>query len=69
MSMHMWAEFRNNPNPLAKVREMKERKRREDPNNIMNPGKHYKVITRYGIPLWGSVFRVFTSLLGVLKYF
>jgi glycolate oxidase len=53
----------------AKVREMKERKRRLDPKNIMNPGKLYQVKTRYGIPLWGSVFRIFTSLLGILKYF
>jgi len=51
------------------VQMMKERKKREDPNNIMNPGKHYKVITRYGIPLWGTAFRIFTSLLGILKYF
>jgi glycolate oxidase len=53
----------------AKVREMKERKRRLDPNDIMNPGKLYQVKTRYGVPLWGSVFRIFTSLLGILKYF
>jgi glycolate oxidase len=53
----------------AKVREMKERKRRLDPNNIMNPGKLYQVKTRYGIPLWGSVYRIFLSLLGILKYF
>ena len=53
----------------AKVREMKERKRRLDPNNIMNPGKLYQVKTRYGIPLLGSVYRIFLSLLGILKYF
>jgi glycolate oxidase len=53
----------------AKVREMKERKRKLDPNDIMNPGKLYQVKTRYGIPLWGPVYRIFTSLLGILKYF
>ena len=52
-----------------KVREMKERKKREDPNNIMNPGKLYKITTRYGIPLWGTAFKIITSLLGILKYF
>jgi len=53
----------------ARVREMKQRKKRLDPNNIMNPGKLYQVKTKYGIPLWGSVYRLFTSFLGVLKYF
>jgi glycolate oxidase len=53
----------------AKVMEMKERKRRLDPKNIMNPGKLYQVNTRYGIPLWGSAYKIFTSLLGILKYF
>jgi glycolate oxidase len=52
-----------------KVREMKSRKRRMDPGNIMNPGKMYQVRTKYGIPLWGTVFRIFTSFLGVLKHF
>ncbi len=52
-----------------KVREMKERKKRLDPNDIMNPGKMYQVKTKYGIPLWGTAFKIFTSLLGVLKYF
>ncbi len=52
-----------------KVREMKDRKRRMDPKNIMNPGKLYQVKTKFGIPLWGSVFRLFTSFLGILKYF
>lgn len=53
----------------AKVREMKERKRRLDPRNVMNPGKMYQVKTKFGIPLWGFAFRIFTSLLGVLKHF
>jgi glycolate oxidase len=49
-----------------KVREMKKRKKRLDPNNVLNPGKMYQVKTRYGIPLWGTAFRFFTSLLGIL---
>ena len=53
----------------AIVREMKERKRRLDPNNIMNPGKLYQVKTKFGIPLWGSVYRLFTSFLSILKHF
>jgi len=53
----------------AKVREMKDRKRRMDPVNIMNPGKMYQVRTKYGIPLWGTAFRIFTSFLGVLRFF
>ena len=53
----------------AMVREMKERKRRLDPNNIMNPGKLYQVKTKFGIPLWGSVYRLFTSFLSILKHF
>jgi glycolate oxidase len=52
-----------------KVREMKKRKKRLDPNNVLNPGKMYQVKTRYGIPLWGTAFRFFTSLLGILRYF
>jgi len=52
-----------------KVREMKERKKRLDPNDVMNPGKMYQVKTKYGIPLWGTAFKIFTLLLGVLKYF
>jgi len=52
-----------------KVREMKERKKLLDPNDVMNPGKMYQVKTKYGIPLWGTAFKLFTSLLGVLKYF
>ena len=52
-----------------KVREMKERKKRLDPNDVLNPGKMYQVKTKYGIPLWGTAFKIFTSLLGVLKYF
>ena len=52
-----------------KVREMKERKKRLDPNDVMNPGKMYQVKTKYGIPLWGTAFKIFTSLLGVLKHF
>jgi glycolate oxidase len=51
-----------------KVREMKERKKRLDPNDIMNPGKMYQVKTKYGIPLWGTAYKIFTSLLGLLKY-
>lgn len=53
----------------AKVREMKERKKRLDPKNIMNPGKMYQVKTRFGIPLWGFAFKLFTSFLGILKHF
>lgn len=52
-----------------KVREMKERKRKLDPRDIMNPGKMYQVKTKYGIPLWGSVYRVMTFFLGVLRIF
>jgi glycolate oxidase len=52
-----------------KVREMKERKRRLDPNDVLNPGKMYQVKTKYGIPLYGTAYKIFTSLLGVLKYF
>jgi glycolate oxidase len=52
-----------------KVKEMKERKRTLDPNDVLNPGKMYQVKTKYGIPLWGTTFKIFTSLLGVLKYF
>ena len=51
-----------------KVREMKDRKRRVDPQDIMNPGKLYKVKTKYGIPLWGRAFRLFTWILGALRY-
>lgn len=53
----------------AKVREMKERKKKLDPKNIMNPGKLYQVKTKYGVPLWGSVYKLFISFLGILKYF
>ena len=52
-----------------KVREMKERKKRMDPNDVLNPGKMYQVKTKYGIPLYGTVYKIFTSLLGLLKYF
>jgi len=53
----------------AKVREMKERKKKLDPKNIMNPGKLYQVKTKYGVPLWGSVYKLFIAFLGILKYF
>ena len=53
----------------AKVREMKARKKRMDPNNIMNPGKLYQVKTKFGFPLWGSVYRLLTSFFRILKYF
>jgi len=53
----------------ARVREMKERKKRLDPSDIMNPGKLYQVKTKFGIPLWGSVYRLFTSFLRILKHF
>jgi glycolate oxidase len=53
----------------SKVNEMKAFKKKIDPKNIMNPGKMYKVETKFGIPLWGFTFRVFTTFLGVLKYF
>ena len=52
-----------------KVSKVKERKRKVDPNKIMNPGKMYQVKTRYGFPLWGTVFMIFTAFLGVLKHF
>jgi len=52
-----------------KVKEMKDRKKRMDPKNIMNPGKMYQVKTKFGIPLWGFAFKIFTSLLGILKHF
>ena len=52
-----------------KVREMKERKKRMDPNDVLNPGKMYQVKTKYGIPLYGTAYKIFTSLLGLLKYF
>lgn len=52
-----------------KVRDMKMRKKELDPKDIMNPGKVYQVKTRYGIPLWGTAYKIFTFLLGILKYF
>ncbi|MBW2674941.1 MAG: FAD-binding oxidoreductase [Deltaproteobacteria bacterium] len=52
-----------------RVREMRELKRRLDPDNIMNPGKFYKVQTRFGIPLTSSMYRLGTFLLKVLKAF
>ena len=52
-----------------KVREMKKRKKRLDPNSVMNPGKMYQVKIKYGFPLWGTAYKIFTWLLGVLKYF
>ena len=48
---------------------MKARKKRLDPNDVLNPGKMYQVKTKYGIPLWGTAYKIFTSLLGLLKYF
>jgi glycolate oxidase len=53
----------------SKVKELKARKKRLDPKNIMNPGKLYQVKTRFGIPLWGSLFKLGTSMLWILKYF
>ncbi|MGD2201138.1 MAG: FAD-binding oxidoreductase [Candidatus Bathyarchaeota archaeon] len=52
-----------------RVKEMKDMKGRMDPGNIMNPGKMYQVRTKYGIPLWGTAFKIFTSFLGILRYF
>jgi len=52
-----------------KVREMMELKKKLDPDNIMNPGKFYKVQTRFGIPLTPSMFRLGTFFLKVLKAF
>ncbi len=52
-----------------RTRELKERKIRLDPKDIMNPGKLYKVVTRFGVPLWGTLFRLFTSMLWILRYF
>ncbi|MDP6458868.1 MAG: FAD-binding oxidoreductase [Candidatus Bathyarchaeota archaeon] len=52
-----------------KVREMKELKRTLDPRDIMNPGKMYQIKTRYGIPLWGTLYRVMTFFLGAMRYF
>jgi glycolate oxidase len=52
-----------------KVKELKERKMKLDPKDIMNPGKLYQVKTRFGIPLWGSLFKIWTSMLWILKYF
>jgi glycolate oxidase len=51
------------------VKEMGERKKRLDPDNIMNPGKFYHVQTRFGIPLTSSMFKLGTFLLKVLKAF
>lgn len=53
----------------TKVSEMKERKRRLDPNDIMNPGKLYQAKTKFGLPLWGSAYRLLTSFFRILKYF
>ena len=52
-----------------KVRELKATKKRLDPKDIMNPGKLYQVKTRFGIPLWGTLFRLGTSMLWILRYF
>ncbi|MBN1682840.1 FAD-binding oxidoreductase [Candidatus Bathyarchaeota archaeon] len=52
-----------------KLVEIKALKKKMDPNNIMNPSKKYKVMTKFGIPLWGFTFKLFTSVLGLLKYF
>jgi glycolate oxidase len=52
-----------------KVKELKDRKKRLDPKDIMNPGKLYQVKTRFGIPLWGSLFKLGTSLLWIFRYF
>ncbi|MBQ04607.1 hypothetical protein CL673_07910 [Candidatus Bathyarchaeota archaeon] len=52
-----------------KVREMKELKRTLDPRDIMNPGKMYQIKTRYGIPLWGTLYRVMTFFLRAMRYF
>ena len=52
-----------------KVRELKARKRRLDPRDIMNPGKLYQVMTRFGVPLWGTFFKLGISMLWILKYF
>jgi glycolate oxidase len=50
-----------------KVKELKARKKRMDPQDVMNPGKFYQVVTKYGIPLWGRAFRLFTWVLGALR--
>ncbi|MFC1803117.1 FAD-binding oxidoreductase [Thermoproteota archaeon] len=52
-----------------KFKELKARKKRLDPKDIMNPGKLYQVKTRFGIPLWGTLFKLLTSMLWILKYF
>ena len=48
-----------------KVKELKEQKKKLDPKDIMNPGKLYQVKTRFGLPLWGSLFKIWTSMLWI----
>jgi glycolate oxidase len=47
----------------SKIREMKEHKKRLDPDNIMNPGKLYQTKTRFGVPFTWTVYRFFMFLL------
>lgn len=53
----------------SEVREMKERKKKLDPDNIMNPGKLYQVKTRFGIPFTATLYRFFMFLLKILRVF
>lgn len=52
-----------------RMRELKARKKRLDPKDIMNPGKRYMMKLRGGIPLYGPLYKLGTSMLWVLKYF
>jgi glycolate oxidase len=51
------------------IRKMKERKKKLDPDNIMNPGKLYRVQTKFRVPLTAKTYNFFMFLLKILRRF
>jgi len=53
----------------SEIIEMRQRKKKLDPNNKMNPGKLYGVKTRFGLPFTWTLYRFLMLLLRTLKVF